>query len=114
MLETIKALLGIAPDNTEKDVILIFLIETVVGNAKRFCKRAEIPKEMENLLIEIIVSRFRAQNYGSSEQPLVVTSVSDNGQSVGFKAVNTEQIESSGFTQSEERKLGSLFGRMWW
>lgn len=112
MLEKIKALLGIDFADSSNDIILTFLMESVSAKAKRYCKLNEIPAEMESLLIEIIVSRFRAQNYGSTDLPTTVTNVSDNGQSVGFKVVGSEEITASGFTRAEEKML-NLWRRLW-
>ena len=113
MLYEIKVLLGIDSEDKTKDAVLTFLMESMNEKAKRYCRLKEIPAEMENLLIEIIVSRFRTQNYGSSDIPTTVTNISDNGQSVGFKLVGgTDEIKASGFTESEEAML-NLWRRLW-
>lgn len=113
MLDKIKILLGIGETDASQYVILSFLIESITGYAKRYCKIENIPKDMENVLVEIIVNRFRAREYGNASIPQAVTAVSDGDQSVSFKTIgNTEKADCTGFTDSEKEML-NLWRKVW-
>ena len=72
MLEDVKMLLGIK--GTEKDNILKFIIDDCTYRALSYCKRKDMPEEMQSLIVAMAVRAYRVCGYGSETEPDTVTS----------------------------------------
>lgn len=86
MLEKLKTLLGIS-DEPPALVLLVDMIERRVRKITRFPPGESLPEDLQDVIVQMCFVRYRVQNYGGADAPTVVTSVSDNGQSVGYKTL---------------------------
>ena len=105
-MKKLKTLLGIS----EEPPALILLVEMVERQARRITRRPPgetLPEDLQDAIVQICFARYRVQNYGNSEAPKVVTSVSDNGQSVSYKTLVSEATGrgSSDLSPEEIRSL---------
>lgn len=72
-LEKLKQLLGIEDDS--KDFILEFAIERVENTIKNYCNIKEIPTELNNTVISMVMELYRAENFGSEEEGKEIKSI---------------------------------------
>lgn len=82
-IEMLKLLLGDCPPSTNIKVMQYWLSSTE-QLIKNYCNIDEIPKELDNVLIELTCLRINNNSKGIGTGSAVATSMSDNGQSVSF------------------------------
>lgn len=87
MVQTLKMLLGIK-DN-EQDGLLSFLIDDMVNLILSYCRRDELPPELESLVPIMAADYYRIKDYGSTNEPQRVKS-----KSLGSRSVSYENTES--------------------
>lgn len=106
MLEKLKTLLGISEEPPSL-VILLGMIENQVRKITRRPPGETLPEDLQDAIVQICFARYRVQHYGTDDVPQVVTSVSDNGQSVGYKTLVSEATGrgSSDLSPEEMRSL---------
>lgn len=83
MLENVKMLLGIK--GTEKDNVLNFVIEDCKSRALSYCKRKDMPEEMQSLIVAMAVRAYRVCGYGSETEPDTVTSFKQGDRSETYE-----------------------------
>jgi len=87
IVATCKKLLGITDDS--RDEILAVVVSGIITLSQRYCGITEIPKDMQPVLAQLAAARYRAEGYGTEDIPMVVSSLSDSGQSVSYKATGS-------------------------
>ena len=85
LLDIVKERLDIKDKNQDKEIQ--GYIDDITNKIKSICNRIDLPQELEYLVIRYAMNCvvFYKNGYGEGKQ--VVSSVSDNGQSVSFKDV---------------------------
>lgn len=85
LLNKVKERLGINDNNKDKEIQ--GYIDDISSKIKSVCNRIDLPKELEYIVIKYAMNCivFYKNGYGESKQ--VVSSATDNGQSVNFKDV---------------------------
>ncbi len=78
MLDNLKLLLGIAADDTDRDNLLLLIIENTTARLKVLLGGLEPPDELDHIILEVAVIRF---NRIGSEG---MTSHSVEGESLNF------------------------------
>lgn len=81
MLTTVKILLGI--EDNSKDQRIQTLIDIIKSRSLVYCNRTDIPVGLENLIIEKVISEYKA-NYG--------TTTLQSGEQVASGSVKSESI----------------------
>lgn len=110
LLRDLQINLGLTSGGNQE--LLLYLLNSVMTKAESYCRLDVLPERIRPLIIEIAADRYRRQGAGQSEEKTVVTSISDNGQSVGYKSASAEAVLSTGFTQSEMQAL-SIYRKAW-
>lgn len=82
LLDDAKMLLGIA--DASQDSLITYLDNVVSGMAMRYCRLSVMPDEMMDVLAGMVAERYRANQYGQSNTPQIVESITDGDESVRF------------------------------
>ena len=82
MLEKLKMILGM--QDTEKDGVLSFTLESAEQAVKGYCHIDEIPAALENTVIRIAADMYRSEGYGQDSAPRVAQSVSRGDVSINY------------------------------
>ena len=102
MLENLKMMLGIAPENTDKDALLKQLISLATARLKGLLGGVEPPESLDYIILEVSIKRF---NRIGSEG---LSSHSVEGESLSFSnddfAEFTEDIKTFLTSQKEATK----------
>lgn len=87
LLDKVKERLGIKDDNQDKKIQ--GYIDEITDKIKSICNRIDLPQKLEYLVIKYAINCavFYKNGYGEGKQ--VISSVSDNGQTVSFKDVGS-------------------------
>jgi hypothetical protein len=109
MLDQIKLLLGISDDS--KDGILNYLINAVTVLVKKYCHLSDVSStNLQNIIIDFIVDRYRSKQYGKSDAPQIVSSISEGDTKVSF---NTVQYSISNALTDDEKKILIPYRKLW-
>lgn len=84
MLDKLKLILGIKAEDTEKDGVLSFSLETVEDEVKNYCNIDEIPATLENTVVRIAADLCRSEGYGQANAPRVAQSVSRGDVTINY------------------------------
>lgn len=84
MLNKLKMILGVKAEDTEKDGVLSFNLETVQDEVKNYCNIDEIPAALENVVVRIAADLYRSEGYGQADAPRVAQSVSRGDVSINY------------------------------
>lgn len=71
MLGKIKLLLGIPKEDTAKDELLTYLLETTVAKILSYCRIKTLPQPLEHVAVEITVTRYHDQQQDTSTDKVV-------------------------------------------
>lgn len=114
LLNKVKERLNIT-DN-EQDKQIQGYIDDITDKIKSICNRLDLPKELEYLIIRYAMNCtvFYKNGYGEGKQ--VVSSASDNGQTVSFKdvgAVTADDINMDKYIDKNKDEI-SMYAYMRW
>lgn len=114
LLDIVKERLDIKDENQDKEIQ--GYIDDITNKIKSICNRIDLPQELEYLVIRYAMNCvvFYKNGYGEGKQ--VVSSVSDNGQSVSFKdvgAVTSDDINMDKYIEKNKDEI-SMYAYMRW
>lgn len=113
-LEVVKERLNIS--SSDQDEKIQGYIDDITNKIKSICNRINLPQELEYLVIRYAMNCvvFYKKGYGEGKQ--VVSSVSDNGQSVSFKdvgAVTADDVNMDKYIEKNKDEI-SMYAYMRW
>lgn len=114
ILDIVKERLDITDKNQDKKIQ--GYIDDITNKIKSICNRIDLPQELEYLVIRYAMNCvvFYKNGYGEGKQ--VVSSVSDNGQSVSFKdvgAVTSDDVNIDKYIEKNKDEI-SMYAYMRW
>ena len=114
LLDIVKERLDITNKNQDKKIQ--GYIDGITNKIKSICNRIDLPQELEYLVIRYAMNCvvFYKDGYGEGKQ--VVSSVSDNGQSVSFKdigAVTSDDVNMDKYIEKNKDEI-SMYAYMRW
>lgn len=114
LLEKVKERLGITDTNQDKEIQ--GYIDDITDKIKSICNRIDLPQELEYLVIRYAMNCivFYKNGYGESKQ--VVSSASDNGQTVSFKdvgAVTSDDVDIDKYLKKNKDEI-SMYAYVRW
>lgn len=114
ILDIVKERLEIK--ETSQDKKIQGYIDDITNKIKSICNRVDLPQELEYLVIRYAMNCvvFYKNGYGEGKQ--VISSVSDNGQSVSFKdvgAVTSDDINMDKYIEKNKDEI-SMYAYMRW
>jgi hypothetical protein len=114
LLDVVKERLDIKDENQDKKIQ--GYIDDITNKIKSICNRIDLPQELEYLVIRYTMNCvvFYKNGYGEGKQ--VVASVSDNGQTVGFKdvgAVTADDVNMDKYIEKNKDEI-SMYAYMRW
>ena len=85
-LKTLKEYLGIAVEDTSKDIALTFIISDVEETIKNYCNIKEVPDGLLNTSYRMAIDLYRNENLGHEESAQgSISSISIGDTSTSFK-----------------------------
>lgn len=114
ILEVVKERLNIS--SSDQDEKIQGYIDDITNKIKSICNRINLPQELEYLVIRYAMNCvvFYKKGYGEGKQ--VVSSVSDNGQSISFKdvgAVTADDVNMDKYIEKNKDEI-SMYAYMRW
>ncbi len=114
LLKKVKERLDIT--DTSQDKKIQGYIDDITDKIKSICNRIDLPKELEYLVIRYAMNCtvFYKNGYGEGKQ--VISSASDNGQTVSFKdvgAVTTDDVNMDKYIDKNKDEI-SMYAYMRW
>lgn len=114
ILDIVKERLDITDKNQDKKIQ--GYIDDITNKIKSICNRIDLPQELEYLVVRYAMNCvvFYKNGYGEGKQ--VVSSVSDNGQSVSFKdvgAVTSDDVNIDKYIEKNKDEI-SMYAYMRW
>lgn len=114
LLDIVKERLDITDKNQDKKIQ--GYIDDITNKIKSICNRIDLPQELEYLVVRYAMNCvvFYKNGYGEGKQ--VVSSVSDNGQSVSFKdvgAVTSDDVNMDKYIEKNKDEI-SMYAYMRW
>lgn len=114
LLDKVKERLDIT--NKEQDEKIQGYIDDITNKIKSICNRIDLPKELEYLVIRYAMNCavFYKNGYGEGKQ--VISSASDNGQTVSFKdvgAITSDDINMDKYMDKNKDEI-SMYAYMRW
>lgn len=106
-LETLKLLLGIKDNDTDKDVLLSFLIDDTVNLILGYCRIDTLPRQLESLVPVIAAEMYRRKGYGSAAMPDVIKSISEGERSVTY----ADNISETDLLMNYYKRLNPFINR---
>ena len=113
-LEVVKERLNLS--SSDQDEKIQGYIDDITNKIKSICNRIDLPQELEYLVIRYAMNCvvFYKKGYGEGKQ--VVSSVSDNGQSISFKdvgAVTADDVNMDKYIEKNKDEI-SMYAYMRW
>lgn len=114
LLNKVKERLDII--DTSQDKKIQGYIDDIIDKIKSICNRIDLPKELEYLVVRYAMNCtvFYKNGYGEGKQ--VVSSVSDNGQSVSFKdvgAVTSNDVDMDKYIEKNIAEISNYAYMRW-
>ena len=114
ILDIVKERLDITDQNQDEKIQ--GYIDDITNKIKSICNRIDLPQELEYLVVRYAMNCvvFYKNGYGEGKQ--VVSSVSDNGQSVSFKdvgAVTSDDVNMDKYIEKNKDEI-SMYAYMRW
>lgn len=114
LLNKVKERLNITDSKQDKQIK--GYIDDITDKIKSICNRIDLPKELEYLVIRYAMNCtvFYKNGYGEGKQ--VVSSASDNGQTVSFKdvgAVTADDVNMDKYIDKNKDEI-SMYAYMRW
>lgn len=115
LLSQVKILLGIADTDTSKDDILNHVISLVEGLALRYCRLDAATADLDTVLADMAVGRYRVNGYGGESLPQRISEVSEGNVDIHFEHMSNAPmpyIPSNELTDGEKTML-KPFRKLW-
>lgn len=80
----LKGLLGIAADDSSKDIPLQFIMENVEEIVKNYCNIPAVPDGLESTCYRMAMDLYRAVGIGEADIPLFVSSIKEGDTTTSF------------------------------
>lgn len=109
-INIIKKLLDIAEDDTGKDDLLTYIGNVVSAEVKAYCRIPEISDDLQLIINDMVVDRYRARGYGQSNAPQTLTSISEGDVSMQFDTVQYNPTME--LTDAEKKRLAP-YRKLW-
>lgn len=114
LLNIVKERLDIEDSNQDKKIQ--GYIDDITDKIKSICSRIDLPKELEYLVIRYAMNCavFYKNGYGEGKQ--VVSSASDNGQTVSFKdvgAITSDDVDIDKYLKKNKDEI-SMYAYVRW
>lgn len=114
LLKKVKERLDIT--DTSQDKKIQSYIDDITDKIKSNCNRIDLPKELEYLVIRYAMNCtvFYKNGYGEGKQ--VISSASDNGQTVAFKdvgAITSDDVNMDKYIDKNKDEI-SMYAYMRW
>jgi len=91
-IEQLKLLLGITDSN--KDIILEFVISRVEDSIKNYCNLEYVPAELNNIVLSMAMEIYRIENFGSEETGKTVKTIAVGDTTTTFETnINKEVVQ---------------------
>lgn len=94
-IDKLKTLLGLSLEDSSKDVLVEFAIDTAEELVKNYCHIDEIPEGLSNTLLRMEMEIYRNEQPGVSEVPQAVKSVETGDTKTGFEVTETKGYSES-------------------
>lgn len=95
-LERLKQLLGIAEEDTEKDVALEFILADVEETIKNYCNVDELPQGLSNTAYRMAIDLYRNENIGQEGAAAgIVGSISEGDTTTSFRSSVDENFKDT-------------------
>lgn len=114
LLDKVKERLEITDDRQDEKIQ--GYIDDITDKIKSICNRIDLPKELEYLVIRYAMNCTVFYKDGYGETKKVVSSVSDNGQSVSFKdvgAVIADDVNMDKYIEKNKDEI-SMYAYVRW
>lgn len=85
-LEKLKLLLGVKSE--EKDNILLFVLDKIQDMVCNYCNIDEVPKGLENVMLNMAVDLYRAESLGQEQAEGTVKSITEGDVTVSFASAS--------------------------
>ncbi len=85
-LQKLKLLLGL--ENDDKDELLLFVIDKVSDMVCNYCNIKQVPKGLENVMLNMAVDLYRAESLGQEQAEGNVKSITEGDVSVAFSSAS--------------------------
>ncbi len=85
-LQKLKLLLGL--ENDDKDELLLFVIDKVSDMVCNYCNIKQVPKGLENVMLNMAVDLYRAESLGQEQAEGTVKSVTEGDVTVSFASAS--------------------------
>ncbi len=99
-LKRVKQLLGMPEEDTNKDDLLLFLIEKAEDMVKNYCRIREIPEELKNIIASMAQELYRIERPGEEEAMGAVKTFSQGDMSVSFESSSSGEYPSATLLRS--------------
>lgn len=114
LLDKVKERLNITDNNQDEQIQ--GYIDDITDKIKSICNRLDLPQELEYLVIRYAMNCivFYKNGYGEGKQ--VVSSASDNGQTISFKdvgAVTADDVNMDKYIDKNRDEI-SMYAYMRW
>lgn len=91
----LKSLLGIAEDDTPKDISIKFSLEDSYETIQNYCHTDGVAKGLYNTMFRMAIDLYRNENIGCEESSMgVVSSISEGDTTVSYKNPASDFKES--------------------
>lgn len=107
-LDDTKMMLGIT--GTDKDSLLTYLNTVVTSDVKSYCHISAIPDDLQLIINDMVVDRYRARGYGQQDAPQTVASITEGHIKVELKT--TQYNATMELTDTEKTRLVP-FRKLW-
>lgn len=107
-LSKLKGLLGFPVEDTSKDIRLTFTVETVIQAVLIWCNISVIPKELENVVLQIAEDQYRTKyssEFPETEQALQSVKRGDVTTTFGAAKSTVKAGPGASFVQQYESQL---------
>ncbi|MEA5008235.1 phage head-tail connector protein [Clostridium tyrobutyricum] len=111
MLENVKMLLGIADDDTSKDKLINYYINTITTKVLKHCKIVELIPELNQFIENKVFSIMKSIDNTASDVKSVQrgdTTISYNQQKTLAEAVQLTTLEKQELNEYKSRKVKML------
>ena len=113
---TDKVVLQLGITDAQEILLIDGYVNEIVSEIKSVCNRIDFPQELEHLAIKYAMNCAVFYKNGYGEGKAVVSSVSDNGQSVSYKDVGSlsaDDVDVKKFTEKYRDEI-SMYAYMRW
>ena len=110
-LKTLKKLLGVK--NDDNDEILLFTINSTIDIICNYCRFQNVPKELDNVVLNIAMDLYRSRNFGQQQIEGTVKSITEGDVSVAFDTGNCMNLSTSDILKNYKIQL-DRYRRMGW